>query len=138
MTNLRHLLLAYAIVEDVEAGRANLNLCRRLQQVNAIYGRRCSLVELTGQILDSEELFSLVVALVGDEIGNNLSKYGVATTLHELVAKSEQIVNIEYAQRLDSERQVLVQLLAERLCLYLKASVLLDKYSVIFHILFSY
>ena len=66
--------------------------------MNAINRRRCSLIELTGQVLDSKVLLSLVIALVRHEVGNNFSKYGVAATLHEVIAESEQIVNIEYAQ----------------------------------------
>ena len=97
-----HILGRNALVEYIEARRFNLNLGIWLDKVYTIYGRSSALIELTWQELDSQEWHTLHIALIGNSISNHLAKDSVAATLQQLIAETEEVVNVDITELLDA------------------------------------
>ena len=74
----------------------------------AVYGRCSTLVELTREELHSQRGHTLRVALVRNEVGDNLAKDTIAALFEQFVRETKEVVNIEVAQRLDIKTQVRV------------------------------
>ena len=67
----------------------------------AVDGRRSTLVELTWEELHSQRGHTLGITLVGDEVGDNLTKDTITALLQELIRETEEVIDIEVTQMLD-------------------------------------
>ncbi len=133
MANASQVGIANRIVEQQQAGTANLDIRLRVNQMDAIHGRRGALVELSGNELDGQIALSRKVAAVGYGVGYPLAKNAVAALLQQLGGETEQVVDAEVTQLLEMELQVLVEFLTQALCLDAERFFLFDKDTIVSH-----
>ena len=134
VTDLLKGLLGSVGVNDQEFGALDADLCRWLDQMNAVHSRGRPLVELARQVFDGDVLRSVQVNRVCDRVGHNLSEDAVAALLQKFGRESEQVINIKQPKRFQLQLQVLVEFSKKTLCLHLELRVFLHENAVIGHL----
>ena len=107
--------LGKAVVEYQQARAFDADVCLGVDQVHAVHGGRCSLVELAGDVFHSQVFLSAEVDGVRHSVGHRLAEYAVAALLHQGVGKAEQVVDVQQPERLDIYGQILGKFSAQAL-----------------------
>ena len=131
MLNSRHLFGREVVGEDKQSAGTDVDVCIRVNQVDAVDSRRGALVELTGDELNSQISYSVQREGVHNRIGYDFTKNTVSALLQQFGSKTEQVVHTEVAQAGESQPKILVQLVPEALRLYAKPFFFLDKKTII-------
>ena len=121
------------VVEDQQAAAADVHLGRRVEQVDAVEGRRCPLVELAGNVFHGQVTAALQVEGVGHRIGDTFAEDRVAAALQQVIAESRQVVKIDQPEAADVHRQVFIEFFPEAFGLHPESGFLLDKDTAAFH-----
>ena len=122
------------VIENEQAGGTDADVGMRIDQVDAVHGRRRPLVKLTGDVFDGQVFLAFQVAVVADPVGHDLTEHTVAGLFQQFVAESVQIVHIQQTQGLEMQGQILVKLLSQAARLHLETGIFFYKYSAGIHI----
>ena len=98
------------VIEDQQARTLDLDFRGGVDEVDAVHGRRSALVELAGDVLHGDVFLAVKRAGIGDRIGHHLAEDAVPALLQQFVGESEEVINVDEPQGLETEREVLVEL----------------------------
>ena len=95
-----HLLVCHRLIEEQQTAALNRYLGLRIDEVNAIHGRRSTLVKLPRKVLHGKITAVVQRHLIAHRIGYALAEYAVTALGKQLVRKAEQVIYIHQPQRL--------------------------------------
>ena len=108
--NLVQRFLREVFIEQQQAGALDADIGRRVYQVNTVAGRRSPLVKLPGQVLYGQVLAG-GGSLVRDKVCDGFSENAVAALFHQLLRKTEKVVDIDEPQAAQGQGQILIEVL---------------------------
>ena len=131
MADTRHVGLGNGLIEDKQAAGANVDVGIGVDEMHAVDGRGCALVELTGNVLYRQIGLPFQRQRLHDGVGHRLAKDAVFAFLHEVLTEAEEVVHAQVTQGADVQPEVLVQFASETLRLYSKSFSFLNKKPIV-------
>ena len=126
-------LIGEAAVEDQQARAADLDLGGGVDEMGAINSGGGPLVELSRDELHGEEFLPVERVFLRDVVGNGLTENTVATFLHQVVAETEKVIDIEESQFFEVEGEIFIEFGEQALCLHAELFLLFNKNTSCFH-----
>ena len=125
--DLRHLLVGQLAFQQIDTGGAHQRTLALTDELDALGGRISALVELAGQILDSERYAVRLGQLIVGTVDRRLAEDRVDALVEECFVDALDVVTVQQAQTcqlLDAQQRD--QLTAQTLCLDIKAGLLFN------------
>ena len=97
------------VVKDEKAGALDLHLCARINEMDAVHGRRGPLVELSRDVFHRQVFLAGELQRIRYRVRDPLPEYRIAAGFHQRIGETEKVIYIDEPEGFQVQGKVFVE-----------------------------